>query len=389
MFTICLIVFWISLIGIVYTYVGYGLFITLLARWRTRPVKEKDITPTVTMLVAAYNEEDCIADKIENTLALDYPREKLELVVVTDGSTDRTNEIVASYAGQNVQLDYEPERRGKVGALIRAFRLVKGEIVVFSDANSTFQVGTLRKLVRHFADPEVGGVGGAKRMIDEGETVAGQGEGIYWQYESYLKTCDSAVSSVMGVPGEIWAARRSAYVPPDPDTMLDDFVASLSMVERGWRVLFERQALAYEEASPNLRAEWKRRSRNAAGGWQAFFKLPGMLHHKSKLVTFQYISHRLLRWMVTPELLVLLFFANIGLLTLGGRQTCSRFYAYTLVAQLAFYAISGLGWLLAARGRHLHWLLAPFYICMLNAAALAGGWRFLRGKQPVAWDKVR
>jgi len=382
--TACAVIFWLSLLGILYTYVGYALIITLLARWRARPVKQGDITPTVTMLVAAYNEEACIGRKIENTLALDYPPDKLELLVVTDGSTDRTPDIVRTYAERNanVRLLHQPERQGKPRALLRGFPQAQGEVIVFSDANCYFQPDTLRKLVRHFADPEVGGASGAKRISGQGDAVAKEGEGLYWRYESYLKACDSAVSSVMGVPGEIWAVRRNAYIPPDPDSFIDDFVASLRLVERGWRVVFEPQALAYEEASPSLRAEWQRRSRIAAGGWQAFFRLPGMLRHPNKLITFQYLSHRMARWMVTPTLFILLFFSNLGL---SGQP----FYRGVLALQVAFYLLAGLGWLLAARGRRVGWLLAPFYICLLNAAALAGGWRFLLGRQSVIWHKVR
>ena len=378
------VLFWVALAVVAYTYVGYAMIIALLARWRARPVLKNNITPTITVLVAAYNEEGCIASKIENALALDYPADKLELAIVTDGSTDRTPEIVSSYAERGVKLLHQPERRGKAAALARAFSLTQGEVVVFSDANCFFQKDALRKLVRNLADPDVGAVGGAKRMLREKETVAGQGEGLYWRYESFLKRCDSAVSSVMGVPGEVWAARREAYVLPEPDTLLDDFVASLRMVEAGWRVVFEPEALAYEEASPNLSAEWARRVRNAAGGWQAFFKLRGMLHHRSRLVTFQYLSHRMMRWMVAPTLLAPLFAANLAL-----ALTAGPFYVLTLAGQLAFYGMAGLGWLLAWRGSQVGWLLAPFYVCMLNAAALVGGRRFLAGRQPVTWKKVR
>jgi biofilm PGA synthesis N-glycosyltransferase PgaC len=211
---------------------------------------------------------------------------------------------------------------------------------------------------------------------------ARQGKGLYWRYESYLKACDSAVSSVMGVPGEIWAVRREAYIPPEPNTILDDFVASLRLVQAGWRVVFDPQAVATEEASPSLRAEWARRARNAAGGWQAFFQLPGMLRHPRKLVTWQYLSHRMLRWMVTPELFILLLLANVGLLNVP-------FYRLTLFLQLLFYLAACLGWILSARGVRVRLLVLPFYVCLLNAAALAGGWRFLRGKQSVVWRKVR
>ena len=382
MFAVCLVLFWVSLLTVAYAYVGYPLAIALLARWRRRPVEKADITPTVTLLVAAYNEEHCISDKIENTLSLDYPSRKLDLVVVADGSTDRTAAIVRSYAAEGVRLLYQPERRGKPAAVIRAFPHTRGEVVVFSDANSRFQRDALRKLVRSFADAEVGGVGGAKTVLSDADTATGTGESLYWRYESYLKTCESAVGSVMGVPGEIWAVRRDAYVPSEPDSIIEDFVASLRLVERGWRLVHEPEALAYEDASPDLRAEWARRTRMAAGGWQSLAQLPGMLRHKRKLVTFQYLSHRMLRWMVTPSLFVLLFLANLGLLW-------SPFYAAVWGVQLLGYAMAAAGWFLTVLGRPSRWLLAPFYICMLNAAALVGGWRFLTGRQSVIWRKVR
>ncbi|MBN1401434.1 MAG: glycosyltransferase family 2 protein, partial [Anaerolineae bacterium] len=232
----------------------------------------------------------------------------------------------------------------------------------------------------------VGGVSSAKRMLGKGDPAAGAGEGLYWRYESFLKACDSAVSSVMGAPGEIWAVRRAAYVAPEPDTLLDDFYSSMRMVFSGWRVVFEPQALACEAPSPSLGAEWQRRARNAAGGWQAFFKLWPAMRQGSALVAFQFLSHRILRWMVTPWLFPLALAANLALLS-------SAFYRATLWLQLGFYALAGLGWLFARMGkrqmRHVGWLLAPFYVCFLNAAALAGGWRFLWGRQPVVWRKVR
>jgi poly-beta-1,6-N-acetyl-D-glucosamine synthase len=374
--------FWLSAVTIAYAYVGYPILIALLARWRGRPVRQEAIEPTVTVLVAAYNEQDCIANKIENTLSQDYAPERLSIAIVSDGSTDRTNEIVEGLNSERVRLLYQPTRQGKVGALLRAMPLTESEIVVFSDANSIFPSGTIRMLIRNFADPEVGAASGAKRMLAQGDQVAGQGEGLYWRYESFLKRCDSAVSSVMGVPGEIWAARRIAYVPPDAGSLLDDFVASLRMVAAGWRVVYDPDVFAYEEASPSLSAEWQRRARNAAGGWQAFFQLKPLLRHPNRLIPWQYLSHRMLRWMVVPMLMILLLLSNCLLLD-------HPFYRWTLAVQIVFYLVAALGWFLTAKGRRINWLLAPFYICMLNGTALAGGWRFVRGRQSVIWKKVR
>jgi len=214
--------FWFAAVIIAYVYVGYPILIALLARWCGRPVRQEAIEPTVTVLVAAYNEQDCIANKIENTLSQDYAPERLNIAIISDGSTDGTNEIIEGFDSDRVRLLYQPTRRGKGDALLRAMPLMESEIVVFSDANSIFPCDTIKTLIRNFADPEVGAASGAKRMLAQGDQVAGQGEGLYWRYESFLKRCDSAVSSVMGVPGEIWAARLAAYVPPDADSLLDD-----------------------------------------------------------------------------------------------------------------------------------------------------------------------
>ncbi|HHX45097.1 MAG TPA: glycosyltransferase family 2 protein [Chloroflexi bacterium] len=378
-------ILWASLAGIAYTYVGYPLIIAALARLRPRPHATADIEPTVSVLVAAYNEEACIAQKIDNTLALDYPEDKLELVIVTDGSNDRTPDIVRSFASPRVRLLHEVERRGKSAAIARAFPATRGEIVLFSDANCFLERNGVRRLVRHFADPAVGGASGAKRMLDEGETPSGKGEGLYWRYESFLKACDSAVSSAMGAPGEVWAVRREAFVPPEEGVILDDFVASLRLVEAGWRLIFDPQALAFERSSASLRGEWVRRTRNAAGGWQAWTLLPGMRSHPSRLVRFQYLSHRMLRWMVTPSLFVLALATCVAL----GILRAGPLYDALLAAQIIGYGGALAGWVAARRGHRPGWLMAPLYVVMLNAAALVGGLRHLTGRQSAVWQKAR
>jgi len=375
-------IFWISAVVIGYAYIGYPAIVTILARFFTRPVRKSPITPSVTLLIAAYNEEKWVAAKVENSLDLDYPREKLEVVVVADGSTDATQSIVSRYVGRGVRLLYQPERRGKTAALNRAVPLTSGEIIVFSDANTFFERDALRNLVRNFADPQVGCAAGQKRVHVRPDQPVASGEGLYWRYENHLKRCDSALGSVMGAPGEIFAIRRELWTPLEEDTLLDDFVLSLRVVEKGWRAIYEPEAITWEEASPDLRGEWIRRTRNVAGGFQAFFRLPGLLHPKRGLAAFQYISHRMLRWIVTPSLFVLLFLSNLGL-------AHYPFYRFTLLLQAAFYALALIGFLRARRGRRLGPLRLPFYISMLNAAALVGGYRYLRGKQSVTWRKAR
>jgi cellulose synthase/poly-beta-1,6-N-acetylglucosamine synthase-like glycosyltransferase len=329
----------------------------------------------VTLLIPAYNESSVIALKIENSLALDYAPELLEVVVVTDGSDDGSVGIVESYAARGVRLFHQPQRQGKVAAINRAMPLLNGEIVVFSDANAMLERRALRMLARNFADPEVGGVAGEKR-------VTGGGEGLYWRYESFLKRCDSALSSVMGAAGELFAIRRDLFEAPPSDVLLDDFLISLRLVERGWRVVYEPEAFVTEKPSPSLAGEWQRRARNAAGGFQAMRRLPGLLKPERGRVAWQYFSHRVLRWAVTPFLLPTVYGLNLLLLALP-------FYRLVLLAQTAFYVAALLGYVLARRGVQRGPLYAVFYFCFTNAATLAGFWRYVTGTQPVTWIKVR
>jgi len=379
---LCMGAFWFAVLTIGYAYVGYPIIVTVLARFLGRPVHRAPITPSVTLLVAAFNEERWMAQKIENGLSLDYPEDKLEILVVADGSTDRTTDIVSRWDDPRVRLEYQPERRGKTAALNRAVPLSCGEIIVFSDANTFFQKDALRSLVRSFADPTVGCVTGTKKVRPRPGSAAATGEGMYWHYENHLKQCDSTIGSVMGGAGEILAVRRRLWMPLEEDTLLDDFVLSLRIVELGWRAVYERDAVTWEEASPDLKGEWTRRTRNVAGGFQAFTRLPGLLDPRNGLVTLQYLSHRMLRWIITPSLWVLMLASNLVLLA-------HPLYRFTLILQTLFYGLAGAGYLAARRGLRVRWLQMPFYVCLLNAAALVGGFRYFTGRQSVLWQKAR
>jgi cellulose synthase/poly-beta-1,6-N-acetylglucosamine synthase-like glycosyltransferase len=366
---------WLAIGVILYTFLGYPLLIGLLTRWVHHPVQKSAITPQVTLLIPAYNEASVISRKIENSLAVDYPPQRLEIVVVTDGSDDGTVDIVRGYAEQGVRLCHQLQRQGKTAAINRVMPSVSGEIVVFSDANAMLERGSLRALVYNFSDPSVGGVAGEKRVI-------GGGEGLYWRYESFLKSCDSALSSVMGAAGELFAIRRRLFEPPPPDTLLDDFVISLRLVEAGWRVVYEPEAVVTEKPSPKLAGEWQRRARNTAGGFQAMRRLPGLLSPARGWVAWQYFSHRVLRWAITPFLLPMIYALNLLLLELP-------FYRLVFLAQTVFYAAALLGYVLARRDIQRGPLYAVFYFCFTNVAALAGFWRYVTGAQSVTWAKVR
>lgn len=371
------VLFWLAAATIVYTFLGYPVLIGLLARWRPRPVALGGDQPTLTLLIPAYNEAAVIVDKLRNSLEQDYPRDRLQVVVVADGSTDGTDRLVAEHAAAGVQLYHQPPREGKAAAVNRVMPDLRSEVVAFTDANAMLAPGALASLVRPFADPRVAGVSGEKR-------VTGGGEGLYWRYESYLKRCDATVSSVMGAAGELFAVRRALYQPVEPDSIIEDFVMSLRLVQAGWRVAYAPDAVALEEPPSSLAAEWQRRTRIAAGGFQSIRRLTGLLNPFPGrwLITWQYVSHRVLRWAVTPLLLPVVYLLNLALIA-------QPLYLALWLGQTLFYGVGGAGFLLARRGRRRGVLYAVFFFCFTNAAALAGLWRYLTGRQPVTWTKVR
>ena len=369
---IIILLFWLSVGIIIYTFLGYPLLITLLARIRKRPRRQAPITPSATLFISAYNEEAIIASKIENGLALDYPPERLKIVVMADGSDDNTAAIARRYP--QVCVYHQPARGGKIAAINRGMPFVDSEIVVFSDANTMLDPGTLRAIARNFADPNVACVAGEKQVL-------GGGEGLYWRYESHLKRCDSEVSSVIGAAGELLAIRRDLFTPSEADSVVEDFIMSVRFVEAGWRVVYEPEAIAREAPSPSLAADWQRRTRIAAGGFQSIPRLPGMLNPARGLMAWQYVSHKVLRW-ITPFLLPMTFLLNLGLWD-------RPFYRLLLVGQVVFYALALLGYILARRGKQSGIIYTIFFFCFTNLATIAGFWRYITNQQPVTWQKVR
>jgi biofilm PGA synthesis N-glycosyltransferase PgaC len=372
---------WGAIAIVLYAYVGYGAVIWLISRFIHRPPHFSERLPSITLIVAAYNEEEVIVSKIKNSLALDYPEALLEILVVADGSTDNTVQAVSAYARQGVRLEFSPERRGKIHAVNRVVPLSHGEVLVFSDANSMFEPSSLRKLVRHFGDPAVALVAGEKRIVNDLGTVSA-GEGLYWRYESWLKCLDARVSSVLGAAGEIFAIRKAHYEPPAADSIIEDFVLSMSLVKQGWRVAYEPEAISLESASPNAKEEFKRKVRIVAGGWQAVFRLWPLLTPRYGMVAFQFVSHRVLRWMVVPFLLPLIVLLNMSLVARAP-------YAALLGLQIAFYTLAAVGWMLERRNRSWKPSYLPFFFTFLNYAALRGAWRFLTKTQAVTWEKVK
>lgn len=385
--------FWISLALLVYTHLGYGLLAALLLRLRGPYGGQKRLAavydvndvfePEVTLVVAAYNERECVLAKVENSLALDYPPDKLRLLFVTDGSTDGTPELLGSYP--RVTVLHQPERGGKIGAVNRAMACVTTPIVIFSDANSLLNSAAVREIIKHYRDPQVGGVAGEKRVkTAAADSASGAGEGLYWRYESRLKRLDSDLYSVVGAAGELFSIRSELFEAVEPDTLLDDFVISLRIAGRGYRILYEPNAYSLEAPSSSVAEEFKRKVRNCAGGFQAITRLRGLYDgRRHGLLTFQFVSHRVLRWAVAPFALALLASSNLALAYRSG-----GFYTWFLGGQLVFYLLALVGWLLEKRQVRPKLLFVPFYFIMMNAAAYLGFFRFASGRQPLLWEKV-
>ncbi|HRU95394.1 MAG TPA: glycosyltransferase family 2 protein [Anaerolineae bacterium] len=373
-------IFALSAFLIFWTYVGYPIFIALLARWRPRPHRREPLELPVTLIVPAYNEEAVIAAKLENLLALEYPAALREIIVVADGSTDRTVEIVAGYAGKGVQLLYQPERQGKIAAMNRAVPQAHGDILIFSDANAMMEPDSVRQILPNFADPQVACVSGEKRIRPAAEVQA-EGESAYWRYEAFMKRADSLVNTAIGAVGEFFAIRRELYRPLETDNLIEDFVLAMRLVMDGWRVVYEPAAVTWEEASPSLGGEWRRRARMAAGGFQAIGRLRGLLSPRYGLTAFQYVSHKVLRWLAP-------FFMLAALIS-SAFLTAEPLFRLLFWGQVLFYVLAALGWALELLGWKCKPLRLIFYFCFANATMLGGFVRYVTRSQSVLWTKAR
>jgi len=373
-------IFALSAFLIFWTYVGYPIFIALLARWRPRPHRREPLELPVTLIVPAYNEEAVIAAKLENLLALEYPAALREIIVVADGSTDRTVEIVAGYAGKGVQLLYQPERQGKIAAMNRAVPQAHGDILIFSDANAMMEPDALQQILPNFADPQVACVSGEKRIRPAAEVQA-EGESAYWRYEAFMKRADSLVNTAIGAVGEFFAIRRELYRPLETDNLIEDFVLAMRLVMDGWRVVYEPAAVTWEEASPSLGGEWRRRARMAAGGFQAIGRLRGLLSPRYGLTAFQYVSHKVLRWLAP-------FFMLAALIS-SAFLTAEPLFRLLFWGQVLFYVLAALGWVLELLGWKCKSLRLIFYFCFANATMLGGFVRYVTRSQSVLWTKAR
>lgn len=346
-----------------------------------KEVKKAKITPFVSLLIPAYNEEKVIAQKIENSLALDYPKEKLEIVVASE-STDKTNEIVKKYQEKGVKLFAYVKREGQSSLICKTVSKCKGEIIVLSDANAVFKKDALRKLVRNFADPKIGCVCGQLQYTNRKQSSIGESEGFYWRYEIFLKKMESKIHSLLGVNGSIHALRREVYSPLSKYRS-HDFEIGVRVRQQGYGVIFEPEAISFEEISQSFYLEFKRRVRNVSLHLRtALILLKKSIELSQPLLIFQLIFHKILRWLV-PLFLILIFLSNLFLLK-------KPFYQLTILCQFVFYGTALFGCYQERKGKRLPIIVnLIYYFSMVNLAALIGLIRGILGKQKPYWEKVR
>jgi len=384
-----IITFWIALFLVFYTFFGYGILLYGLVKIKRLLGAKKrhrytfDELPSCTLIVAAYNEADFIEEKIRNTLALNYPKGKLKFIFVTDGSSDRTPELVAKYP--EIKLLHSNARMGKISAVHRSILEVETDLIAFTDANTFLNADALVLMCQHYADTKVGAVAGEKRVMIEESADATAGEGFYWKYESMLKAWDSELYSVVGAAGELFSLRKDQYEPVPSNSVLDDFMISMRIAEKGFVIVYEPKAFAQETSSANVAEELKRKVRIAAGGIQSIIWLKTLLNpFKFPVLSFQYISHRVLRWTVTPFLMILALILNL-LIVLQGAPVL---YLILLIAQVIFYGSAFLGKVLEDKKVRVKLLFVPYYFCMMNYAVFAGLLRYFKGNQSVIWEKA-
>lgn len=367
--------FWLSVAFVVYTYFGYPALLIVLAKVLRRPVQKAPFEPFVSLIVPAYNEDHCIEEKAQKALSIDYPADKFEVIIVSDGSTDRTVELARKYEdGKRLRVLAIEPNGGKISALNQAVPTAQGEIIAFSDASSMPAVDSLRKLCENFADLDVGAVSGVYHVLKSDDAQYGRQEGFYWKYESYLKMKEAEIDSVLGCHGSLYAIRKDLYPYPASTTINDDYVIPLRILHKGWRVVYETEAVAYERAAEM--GGFGRRVRIMAGNFEQLSEIGGLLWpFRWKLVLF-FLSHKVGRLVVSLAMLGALV-SNLFLLS-------HPLYWFTLAAQAGFYALAAAGTSESLKPKALR---LPYYLTMINLATLFGFYYAFAGRKRLKWRK--
>ena len=384
-----------SVFFVVYTYAGYPIIIAALAKikpFSKKKAYDKDSAPSITLIITAYNEELVIEKKIQNSLLLDYASDKLQIIVAADGSSDKTADIVRQFAGQ-VELNYIPQRQGKMAAINRAMSVAKGDIVVFSDANNMYEQDVLRKLVAPFSDLTVGATTGAKLIVQDGGDLS-SAEGVYWKYESWIKKNQTILGTCTSSVGEMLAVRREYYTPPPNHIINDDYYIVIDLIRRGYRVIYVDDALSYEQISVTAQDEITRRSRISTGHYQAIFMSLRLLPFNRPLVVWHIVSHKFFRALL-PFGFITIFLTSLLLSIAGNSDQYSWLqgtYEYVLIlllSQLVFYVLGLVGNVVKFPGFLGKFVYICTYLVNSNFALFMGFWRYLTKKQSNIWERVR
>ena len=377
---ICSILFWATFTIILYHYCGFPIVTAIAAMIRRKKIDKKDITPYVSLIIAAYNEEKVIEEKIKNSFQLEYPKEKMQIIIVSDGSTDNTQKIVDSYKCQGVNSLFLPERRGKTAALNRAVAVATSEILVFSDANSMYEPRAIAQLVANLNDASIGGVCGRKSIVRNAQRESSQGDSLFWDIESRLKIMQSQAGSISNGDGEIFAIRRHLYSPSPENMINDDQAITFNIVKNGYRVVYEPLAISYEEASIIIEDDFKVKARMVTGGYKTIARYRENIFPPKDFFAFQFFSHKIIRY-IMPFLLILLLCSNLFLL----KGILLPFF----LLQLFFYLSAALGYFLKIFGFSQGMFYIPYYYCVMNIAALLGFYYFLLSRDGVlVWKKA-
>jgi poly-beta-1,6-N-acetyl-D-glucosamine synthase len=389
-------IFWACVFLILYTYAFYPLLLGVLASLVPQKKPYEIYEPVVTLLIAAYNEKDVISTKLENSLALDYPRDRLQILVAADGSDDGTDNAVREFGKRGVELCFDPQRNGKMAAINRAMTtMARGEIIVMSDANNLYSPATLRALVAPFQDAQVGASGGAKKIL-QGDGALGSSEGLYWTYESWIKKQETRLGCTTGAAGEAFAIRRSLFAPPPLGIINDDFYMMMSVIKRGYRMIYVPQAESYERVSLTSADEVERRTRIVAGRYQALTLLGELLPFGRPLIVWQVLSHKFLRPLV-PFFMIGAFVSSLASILWASHQSTTMpflqlappFNWIFFSAQVLFYLLAWIGHYFENSSTLGKLLYLPMFLVNSNFAALRGFVRFLARKQSVQWQRAR
>jgi len=380
-----ILLFWISLIVIVYTYIIYPLIIltNVTLRPRRKKVIVDNFEPSISIVVAVFNEGVVLQEKLNNFKVMNYPSKKIELIIGSDGSDDRTNEILKNSTLTNLKVEIFGERNGKPFVLNNIIPKSKGDIIIFSDANTIFHIETIKHLVKHFSDPMIGGVCGDLRLITDPKAIGEIGEFSYWRYENFLKQLESDCQTLLGATGGVYAIRKELFKPlPTNRAIVDDFLIPMEVVKKGFRIVYEPEAIAYENSAGTVRGEFKRKVRIGASNFSSISEYANLLHPCHGFVAFALWSHKIIRWLV-PFFLIFILLSSLSLVS------HSEFFHIIFNVEIIFLLFALLGFVAELLKIKIGIMSLPYYFIAMNAALFIGFIKYVFGKQRSTWEIVR